>query len=50
MNWEVRAYHDNTLIKEWIIKNRTEKEAFGEAEADLKQISNCNDWSLTEKK
>lgn len=47
-DWIVRVYDENDkIIASWTIENRTESEAFSEAEADVVQIPNQKDWSLT---
>jgi hypothetical protein len=44
-DWIVRVYDvEGDVIKFWVIEDRTEHEAFKEAEADLP--SDCYDWSL----
>lgn len=48
-NWVVRVYDNKyKVLKKWTIKNRTEREAYKEAEADVLRISNQDDWTMTE--
>jgi hypothetical protein len=48
-DWQVRVYDKyDSVVEEWVIKNRTENEASNEAEADIS--SDAHDWSLTEMK
>jgi len=35
MDWIVRVYDGNNIVKWWLIKNRTEVEAVNEAIADM---------------
>lgn len=47
-DWIVRVYdEDNKILASWKIENRTEIEAFSEAEADVIRIPHQKDWSLT---
>ncbi len=46
-NWLVRVYNRNFLIDSWRIENRYEWEAQSEAEAEIKLIKKCDDWTMT---
>jgi len=52
-DWTVRVYgeHDK-IIESWDIENRTDGEAFREAEADVIKISQAwevTDWNITKR-
>lgn len=48
-NWVVKVYDINDdLLASWAIENRTESQAFSEAEADVMRIPNQEDWTITE--
>lgn len=50
-NWKITTYNkQNKIIETWIIQDRTEKEAFNEAEADINQDSRVHDWTMVETK
>jgi hypothetical protein len=48
-NWVVKVYDVNDdLLASWAIENRTESQAFSEAEADVERIPHQADWTMTE--
>jgi hypothetical protein len=47
-DWQVRVYDKkDKLLDKWIIENRTEHEAFEEADAGLNEIDGVADWTMT---
>lgn len=48
-NWVVKVYDINSdLLASWAIENRTESQAFSEAEDDVMRIPHQDSWDLTE--
>jgi len=46
-NWRVNVYNGlNDIVETWVIKNRNEKEAYREAEADVGRCEVQADWTL----
>jgi len=46
-DWTVRVYHgDDTLAVEWVIENRTEREAEKEAMAEVEREHQGHGWSM----
>ncbi len=49
-DWVVRVYdYNDELITKWVLHDRTEQEAFKEAESDVMRIPGEADWSLMKK-
>jgi hypothetical protein len=46
-NWLVRVYDKKSrLLDRWIIENRLEREAEGEALADVEKVRGYDDWTM----
>jgi hypothetical protein len=46
--WIVRVYNNSDReIASWIIKDRTEREAYREAMSEVEQCWPCREWSMT---
>ena len=52
-SWEVRVYADESDVEpiaKWLIEDRTEREAYKEAEADIRrEHPEAGDWTLSER-
>lgn len=47
--WLVTVYgKDEAVLDSWMIEDRTEKEAFKEAEPDIAKIEGVEDWTLSD--